>query len=95
VFPTVDDAVIKKYLDGDYVKAVKFYDDRAYTSKRWFRSLSIYVIAVAALLTPLVAFAPDEVYWRILAAALPTSTVISGCTHDICHSKNHFERKSH
>ena len=73
----MDDSAIKKYLAGDYAKAVKFYDDRACTAKRWFRSLSIYLIVVAALLTPIVAFAPDNLFWRILAAALSASIVIS------------------
>jgi hypothetical protein len=84
---TMDDAAIKKYLADDFAKAVKFYDDRACTSKLWFRSLSIYLIAVAALLTPIVAFAPDKVCWRIVAAGLSASMVVSTAllAHFKCH----------
>ncbi|MFZ2651816.1 MAG: DUF4231 domain-containing protein [Burkholderiaceae bacterium] len=84
---TMDDAAIKKYLAGDYAKAVKFYDDRACRAKRWFNGLSIYLSVVAALLIPIVAFAPAGLCWRILAASLSASMVVSTAllAHFRCH----------
>jgi hypothetical protein len=83
----MDELAITKYLAEDYAKAIKFYDDRARTSKLWYRSLSIYVIGVSALLTPLVAFAPDGICWRITSAVLSATIVISAglLAHLKCH----------
>ncbi len=83
----MDEAVIKKYLDEDYAKACKFYDDRARTSKREYRALSIYLIVASAVLTPLVAFAPDQLCWRITAAALSATLVVA--TGLLAHLKCH------
>lgn len=83
----MDDGAITNYLDVDYKKAVNFYDERAKSSKRWYRGLSVYLIVVSAILTPIVAFAPDNVCWRIVAAALSTSIVIS--TGLLAHLKCH------
>lgn len=83
----MDETAIQNYLASDYVKAVKFYDDRANTSKRWYRGLSIYVIAVSAGLTALVAFAPDSLSWRIIAAAMSASIVVA--TGLLAHLKCH------
>lgn len=73
----MDNAAIKKYLSEDFAKAIQFYDDRANRSKLWYRRLSIYLIVVAAILTPLVAFNADCPYLRIVAAALSASIVIA------------------
>lgn len=83
----MDDAAIKKYLAEDYAKACKFYDDRANTSKRSYRALSIYLIAASAVLTPLVALAPDQQCWRIAAAAL--SATLAVATGLLAHLKSH------
>lgn len=84
---TMDDAALKKYLAEDYAKAVQFYDASACSSKRWYRGLSIYLITVAALLTPIVVFAPDDICWRIFSALLSTTIVIATAllTHLKCH----------
>ena len=83
----MDDTAIKKYLADDYAKAACFYDERAAQSKRWYRGLSTYLIVIAALLTPLVAFAPDHVGWRIISAVLSATIVIS--TGLLAHLKCH------
>jgi len=83
----MEETAIKKYLDGDYAKAIKFYDDRANTSKFWYRSLSIYLIVVSAGLTPLVAVAPDGLVWRIISAVLSATIVVAAglLAHLKCH----------
>jgi hypothetical protein len=73
----MDETAIKNYLSVDYAKAVKFYDDRANKSKRWYRFLSIYVIAVSAGLTALIAFAPTDQYWRIISAIVSATIVVA------------------
>ena len=78
---------LKRYLAEDYAKALKFYDDRARTSKRAYRSLSIYLIVASAVLTPLIAFAPDQLCWRITAAALSATLVVA--TGLLAHLKSH------
>lgn len=83
----MDEAAIKRYLAEDYTKACKFYDDRARTSKRAYRVLSIYLIVASAVLTPLVAFAPDQLCWRITAAALSATLVVA--TGLLAHLKCH------
>jgi predicted membrane protein len=83
----MDETAIKNYLASDYAKAVKFYDDRANSSKRWYRVLSIYVIAVSAGLTVLVSFAPDALFWKILSAAVSATIVVATglLAHLRCH----------
>jgi hypothetical protein len=83
----MDETAIKNYLASDYAKAVKFYDDRANSSKRWYRVLSIYVIVVSAGLTALVAFAPDALCWKILSASVSASIVVATglLAHLRCH----------
>ncbi len=83
----MDETALKKYLAEDYAKACKFYDDRARTSKLAYRALSIYLIVASAVLTPLVAFAPDQVCWRITAAALSATLVVA--TGLLAHLKSH------
>jgi hypothetical protein len=83
----MDEAAISKYLTGDYARLLKFYDDRANSSKRSYRILSIYLIAISAVLTPLVAFAPAVTSWRIIAAAL--SATIGVATSLLAHLKCH------
>ena len=83
----MDEAAIKKYLAEDYAKASKFYDDRALFSKRVYRALSIYLVVASAVLTPLVALAPDQVWWRITTAALSATLVIA--TGILAHLKSH------
>jgi hypothetical protein len=78
---------IQKYLEIDYTRAVKFYDNRANCSKLIYRILSIYVISISALLTPLVAFAPDELHWRIFTALLTATIVIASGL--LAHLKSH------
>jgi hypothetical protein len=73
----MDETAIKKYLATDYVNALKFYDHRASTSKRWYRVLSTYLIVVSAGLTPLIAFAPKNDVWRIIASVLSATIVIA------------------
>ena len=83
----MDETAIKNYLAADYAKAVKFYDDRANTSKRWYRGLSIYVIAVSAGLTALIAFAPGTLSWRIISTAVSATIVLASglLAHLKCH----------
>jgi len=83
----MDETAIKKYLSTDFATAVKFYDDRSKTSKRWYRFLSIYVIVVAAGLTALVSFAPSDQPWRIISAAVSASIVVATglLSHFKCH----------
>lgn len=78
---------IQKYIDVDYARAIKFYDDRANSTKLTYRILSIYIITISALLTPLVAFAPDELLWRIVTALLTATIVIA--TGLLAHLKSH------
>lgn len=73
----MDEAAIKRYLAQDYAKACKFYDDRACASKWAYRVFSIYLILASAVLTPLVAFAPDQLCWRITAASLSATIVVA------------------
>jgi len=83
----MDETTIRNYLTADYAKAVKFYDDRASTSKLWYRGLSIYVIAVSASLTVLIAFAPDGLCWRIISASVSATIVVA--TGLLAHLKCH------
>jgi hypothetical protein len=84
---TMGETAVSKYLSTDYAKAAKFYDDRATSSKRWYRGLSIYLIGVSAVLTPLVAFGPSGARWRIASAALSATIVIA--TSLLAHLKCH------
>jgi hypothetical protein len=83
----MDDTAIKNYLAADYAKAVKFYDDRANSSRRWYRGLSIYLIAVSAGLTALIAFAPDTLHWRMISAVASATIVVA--TGLLAHFKCH------
>ena len=83
----MDEAMIKKYLAEDYAKASKFYDNRARSSKRVYRTFSIYLIVASAVLTLLVALAPDPEYWRITAATL--SATLAVATGILAHLKSH------
>ncbi|MBI4878860.1 MAG: DUF4231 domain-containing protein [Planctomycetes bacterium] len=83
----MDAPALEKYLAEDYAKALKFYDDRACTSKRAWRALSIYLIVASAVLTPLVAFAPDLIGWRIAAASLSATLVVA--TGLLAHLRSH------
>ncbi len=83
----MDESAIKKYLAEDYANALVFYDNRARSSKRVYRSLSIYLIVASAVLTPLVALAPDQASWRITTAALSATLVIA--TAMLAHLKSH------
>ena len=83
----MDDAALTKYLAEDYAKASRYYDGRARASKYAYRVLSIYLIATSALLTPLVAIAPDQVCWRVTAAALSATLVVA--TGLLAHLKSH------
>jgi len=82
----MDEAAINKYLAEDYAKACKFYDDRARTSKLAYRAFSIYLIAASAVLTPLVALAPDQYGWRLTAAVL--SATLAAATGLLAHLKS-------
>jgi uncharacterized protein DUF4231 len=73
----MDETAIKKYLATDYANALEFYDHRAGTSKRWYRVLSTYLIVVSAGLTPLIAFAPKNDVWRIIASVLSATIVMA------------------
>jgi hypothetical protein len=83
----MDEPTIKKYLTEDFAKAVKFYDDRASTSKGWYRLLSVYLIVASAGLTIVIAIAPKEECWRI--AALILSASIGVATGLLAHFKYH------
>ena len=83
----MDESAIKRYLAEDYAKALKFYDDRARSSKTVYRAFSIYLIVASAVLTPLVALAPDQDCWRIITAALSATLVIA--TGMLAHLKSH------
>ena len=83
----MEESAIKKYLAEDYAEALKFYDDRACSSKRVYRVCSVYLIVASAILTPLVALAPEQGWWRIVAAALSATIVIS--TGMLAHLKSH------
>ena len=83
----MDESAIERYLAGDYAKALKFYDDRARTSKLVYRTFSIYLIIASAVLTPLVALAPDQEYWRTITAALSATLVVA--TGMLAHLKSH------
>lgn len=83
----MNDAALKKYLDEDYAKTYKFYDDRASKAKLEYRVLSIYLIVGSAVLTPIVALMPDQGRWRIGAAVLSATLVV--VTGLMTHLKSH------
>ena len=83
----MDQTTIQKYLNVEYPKALEFYDARSKKAKLTYRILSIYLIVISALLTTLVAFAPDEVGWKILSSLLSATIVIS--TSLLAHLKCH------
>lgn len=83
----MEESVINKYLTEEYAKALKFYDDRARSSKKVYRAFSIYLIVVSAILTLLVALAPDQEGWRIMTAAL--SATLAVATGMLAHLKSH------
>ena len=73
----MDDTQINKYLEVDFAEAIKYYDDRALKAKRCYHWLSIYLIVVSASLTFVVAFAPNEMGWRVFSAVLSASIAVS------------------
>ena len=83
----MNESAIKKYLAEDYAKASRFYDDRARSSKKVYRALSVYLLVAAAVLTPLVALAPDQAWWRIITATLSATLVVANgmLAHLKCH----------
>ncbi len=83
----MDESAIKKYLNEDYARALKFYDERACASKRCYRGLSVYLISASGALTPLVALVPDEPFWRIITTVLSATIVIT--TGFLSHLKSH------
>lgn len=83
----MDAAAISKYIDGPFAEALAFYDDRAIVAKRWYRTLTIYVVVVSAVLAPLIAFAPSDTGWRILSASLSASIVLA--TGLLGHLRSH------
>ena len=83
----MDETAINKYLAEDYANALEFYDDRARSSKRLYRTFSIYLIVASAVLTPLVALVPDQGYWRAITAAISATLVIA--TGMLAHLKSH------
>jgi hypothetical protein len=74
---SMDKNSIDNFLAEDFAKALKFYDDRAKSSKRYYRILSIYLIVVSSLLTLLVAFSQNDLYCRIISAALSATIAIA------------------
>ncbi|HYR91439.1 MAG TPA: DUF4231 domain-containing protein [Terriglobia bacterium] len=83
----MDEAATKKYLDEDFQAAVDFYDRRATRSKRWYRSMSVYLIVVSATLTPIVALAPQDTNWRVISTILAATIVVA--TGLLAHLKCH------
>lgn len=83
----MDNNVLQKYITEDYAKAAEFYDKRACVAKRWYRVLSISLIVVSAVLTPVVALAPDELRWRAVETILSATIVIF--TGLLAHLKSH------
>ncbi len=83
----MDEDALKKYLAEDFAKARTFYDNRACCAKRVYRIVSIYLLAASASLTPLVALAPDEHVWRIVASVLSATLAIA--TGLLAHLKSH------
>lgn len=72
----MEESTIKKYLEEDFKQALRFYDRRAKSNKLAYRVFSIYLIVAAAVLTPLVALASHELFWRILTASFSATIVI-------------------
>ena len=83
----MEESTLKKYLADDYAKAVEFYDQRARSSKKVYRALSIYLIVASAVLTPLIALAPDQGCWRVMTVALSATLVVA--TGMLAHLKSH------
>ena len=83
----MEESAINKYLAEDYAQALKFYDDRARLSKTIYRVFSIYLIVASAILTLLVALAPEQEWWRTMTAALSATLVIA--TGILAHLKSH------
>lgn len=84
----MDKALIESYLTTDYTRAVKFYDERANSSKLWYRIYSIYVFSASATLTPLIAFAPhDDQKYKIFTSILSTTVVLA--TSLLAYLKSH------
>lgn len=83
----MDGAAIEKYLAEDYARASKFYDDRARSSKKVYRIISIYLIIASAVLTPLVAVVPDQELWRVVTATLAATLVVGNGV--LAHLKSH------
>lgn len=81
------DPVNNKFLRDEFPKAVSFYDKGAVKSKRWYRSLSIYLILASAALTLWIALAtPDDpIRWirATLAASIGIATAL--LSHLKCH----------
>ena len=40
----MEEGAIKRYLDEDYAKAIRFYDNRSRTSKLWYRLIAPFSI---------------------------------------------------
>lgn len=62
-----------RFLTDEFPKAVAFYDNGAVRSKWQFRVLSIYLIAVSAVLTVLVAVFKEEGWWHWIPVVLSAS----------------------
>src|SRR5262245_31058285 len=83
----MNETAIKKYLDEDFQQALDFYDRRANRSKKWYRGLSVYLIVVAAALTPTVALTAEQDVWRIVSTILSATIMVA--TALLSHLKAH------
>lgn len=83
----MNDSQINKYLTENFSEAIKFYDDRACKAKRQYRCLSIGLIIISALLTPIIPFVPDNIWCRIVSIIMSASIVIATglLSHLKCH----------
>jgi hypothetical protein len=79
--------VTNKFLTEEYPKAVAFYDSGAVKAKRWFRTLSVYLIVVSAALTVLIAMSDTDDPYRWVRAGLSASigVVTALLSHLKCH----------
>jgi len=65
------------YRDGRYAEMLKYYDKHSVRNQLWYRICSVYVLAVSALIAPIVTLSGSS---GKLAAAIiaPTVTVMAG-----------------